>query len=255
MKRQKKRSPIKEKVLRNPGQSLDEERQRILDEEISSYFWAAIVFILFTGVEWYRWWRDYPYQPVPYTIFTFAALAFVAYRLRKSIGKLRTLKLGLDGEKAVGQYLDLLRRDGHRIFHDIVGDGFNVDHVIISPRGIFAVETKTYGKPADEKAVIRVEGERVLVDGWEPDRDPIKQVVALADWLQEVLNESTGKRFAVRGILLYPGWWVDGRPQNKRVWVLNPKALPKFLENEPEALSEADTSLVTYHLSRYIRSR
>jgi hypothetical protein len=46
----------------------------------------------------------------------------------------------------VGQYLETLRARGYRVLHDLIGDGFNVDHALIGPDSIFTVETKTYHK-------------------------------------------------------------------------------------------------------------
>jgi hypothetical protein len=53
---------------------------------------------------------------------------------------------------------------------------------------------------------------------------------------------------------LYPGWFVRSAGPNPSVWVLEPKALPAFLESEEETLSAADIKLVTFHLSRFIRT-
>jgi hypothetical protein len=36
--------------------------------------------------------------------------------------------------------------------------------------------------------------------------------------------------------------------------VLNPRALPAFIEHEPESVSEEDVELAAHHLSRYIRT-
>jgi len=41
---------------------------------------------------------------------------------------------------------------------------------------------------------------------------------------------------------------------DREVWVLNPKALPTFIENEPVVLAQEDVMLATYHLSRHIRT-
>jgi hypothetical protein len=49
---------------------------------------------------------------------------------------------------------------------------------------------------------------------------------------------------------------IQCRPEHSitpEIWVLNPKALPTFISNEPDALSYADQHLVTYSLSRFIR--
>jgi hypothetical protein len=38
------------------------------------------------------------------------------------------------------------------------------------------------------------------------------------------------------------------------VWVLEPKALPAFIEQERAQSAPADVSLAAYHLSRYVRT-
>lgn len=46
--------------------------------------------------------------------------------------KSKQLKLARDGEKIVGQYLDDLKEKGNCVLHDIIGENFNVDHVVLS---------------------------------------------------------------------------------------------------------------------------
>ena len=43
------------------------------------------------------------------------------------------------------------------------------------------------------------------------------------------------------------------QPKGAEVWVLNPKALPAFLEHEHTIMSPEDVHLVCYHLSRSVR--
>ena len=80
-----------------------------------------------------------------------AAAAFVAYRirllLRQSV-RMDRLRLGLDAELAVGQELDQLMRQGAAVFHDFPADKFNIDHIVISRGGVFAIET---GPPEAER--------------------------------------------------------------------------------------------------------
>jgi len=54
---------------------------------------------------------------------------------------------GYDAELSVGQELNQLMRQGAVVFHDLPADGFNIDHVLISALGVFAIETKEYTKP------------------------------------------------------------------------------------------------------------
>lgn len=88
------------------------------------------------------------------------------------------LRLGMEGEKYVGQSLEALRRQECQGFHDLLGDGFNIDHVVVAPQGVFVIETKTRSKPARGPVTIDFDGERVLVNGFAPDRDPVPKFAA-----------------------------------------------------------------------------
>jgi hypothetical protein len=199
----------------------------------------------------------HPHPPAPwlYSILCFIGIGYAGVKFWRNWPRLRALKQGRDGEKAVGQFLERLRAQGYQVFHDIIGEGFNVDHVLIGPAGVFSIETKTRGKPRRGDAKISFDGERLLVAGFEPDRDPIVQAKAQAAWLRQLLAESTGRQFVVRAVILFPGWFVDQSSKSLRdLWVLEPKALPAFLEREPPVLSAEDVKLATFHLSRFIRA-
>ena len=131
---------------------------------------------------------------------------------------------------------------------------FNIDHVVISPNGIYLIETKTYSKPAKKESKISFDSDNVFVDRRVVDRQPIRQAKALSKWLQELLQKSTGEKFFIQPVILFPGWFVEPMKKGQEVWILNPKALPTFIANEPVRLKETDVHLVTFHLSRYIRT-
>lgn len=100
------------------------------------------------------------------------------------------------------------------------------------------------------------DGETLLVAGREPDRNPAIQARAQSSWLQRLLAESTGKAFPVRPVVLFPGWFIeDSRASRRDLWVLEPKALPAFLQQEKAVASMEDVKLAAYHLSRYIREQ
>ena len=248
------RSPLKAPALRNPGQSLDEEIRRLLVEDFTYYLFMVGIFFVIFLTECIRWLNNSPPSPILYTL---VAAPVIIYAGRKAFlikREIRNLELGREGEKAVGQYLDKLRAEGYQIFHDIVADGFNLDHVLVGPSGVYAIETKTITKPPNGKAVVEYDGDKVTVAGFEPDRDPVQQVKASARWLQELIEESTGKKFKVRPVILYPGWYITNNSKGCEVWVLNPKALPAFLKNENTVMNTDDVHLVSYHLSRYVRA-
>jgi len=249
-----KRSPLKDRPLRNPGQSLDEQRQDLVNDYMLWPMVFAVTMILFAAWEWLRYYRPQAPSPVIFTMSAIATVIFAAYRVYNALPRLHALKLGRDGEKAVGQFLESLRERGYRVFHDVVGGHFNLDHVLIGPAGVFTVETKTHSKPGGDVRVT-FDGETIRIDGFEPDRDPVVQAKAQASWLRELLGESTGRKFEVRSVIVYPGWYVDeGSAKQGVVRVLAPKRLPAFLDHEPRRLSQEDIHLASFHLSRFVRT-
>jgi len=254
--KEEKRSPLTSKPLRNPGQSLDRQVADFLDDRIMLPFLAVILIWIMAGLEWYRYFVPQSPRPGLFTVMAGVVTVYVAWDLTRMFRRYKALKLGRDGERVVGQFLERLREDGCHVFHDIPCDKFNIDHVVIGPKGVFIVETKTISKPVRGESKITFDGKRVLLRGMEPDRDPIVQAKAEAGWLRNFLFESAGRTVSVRPIVTFPGWYVDPPPKGVQydVWVLNTKAIPAFIENERETLTPEDVKLLSYHLSRYVRT-
>lgn len=191
-------SPLRAKPLRNPGDSIDKEIQGLSEDKLLEAFLFASGFSLIALWEWVGYLTHSPRRPVLFTCVALFACVVAAWRVWQIRGRVKQLRLGRDGERCVGQFLERLRDGGGQVFHDIPAPGFNLDHVIISPHGIYAVETKTFSKPSS-RAAITVEGDSLLVAGRRPDRNPIEQVMSAARWLADLLETTTGKRFPVRG--------------------------------------------------------
>lgn len=250
------RSPLKDKPLRNPGQSVREQRLDLVYDKMLGPMLVAALALVWAAVELLR--HFFPSPPNPWTAAAIAlfAIFYAAWQFRKHWPQVRNLRLAEDGEKAVGQLLDGLRVSGYAVFHDVVGEGFNVDHVLIGPAGVFSIETKTWRKPAKGGPEISFDGETLRAANWEPDRNPVIQAKAQASWLRGLLAESTGKTLPVRPVVVFPGWYVkDSRSSRKDLWVLEPKALAAFLANEPGIMSVEDAKLAAFHLSRFIREQ
>jgi len=195
------RSPLKSWPLRNPGQSLDEQ----IHDLISDYALGPAVFALFlvllAALEWIEYAQAIPPKPVLYSVPAVVALGYAVFRFFPVRREVRALRLGRDGEKDVGQKLEVLRKKGYEILHDIIGNGFNLDHVLIGPAGIFTVETKTHSKLVKGNPSILFDGDKIIVGGLEPERNPVVQAKAQASWLRELLAESTGRKFEVRPVI------------------------------------------------------
>lgn len=250
------KSPLKSKPVRTPGQSLDEQRRELFDDYLLLPAFLVAGVLMVCIVQWHALLTGQPPQPWLWTAALVLAIGFVIYRFLKILPVVRKLRQGADGERAVGQYLEGLREQGYKVFHDIVADGFNLDHVAIGPGGVFTIETKTWSKPVRGESVIHFNGSEIKVLEGPADRRPVIQAKAQAAWLKALLEESTGVAPEVRPVVVFPGWYIkDSASARAKIWVLNPKALPKFLIKATPRLDAETVNLLSYHLSRYIRAQ
>ncbi len=250
-------SPLRRRPLHVPGQSLDNTINQMWDDRGVIYAMAMASFPALAAYEWIRFLSDAPPHP---WFATLVAAVVVAYsivgvlRLRKQT---RLLRMGRDAERIVAEALEPLREQACRIFHDVVGDRFNVDHIVVSTRGVFVIETKAVSKPRArrDQPTVKVEGGRITAGGADLGSRPLEQAKANARWVRDLLKESINRSLPVRPCLVFPGWFVEPMPKDEReVWVLSPEGLAGFIRNEPAHMREEDLHLAASHLALYIRS-
>ena len=164
-----KRSPLKAKPLHYPGQSINVKIEDLWTS-LTTYFFVAAACISMMIITWIYYYSPIRQNPSVATVLIILLVAFCIYKSIRIFKEIRQLKLALDGELAVGQFLELKRNQGAQVFHDIIGEGFNIDHVVIDPNGIFTIETKTHSKPAKGQAIISIKDGRLLANGMLIDR-------------------------------------------------------------------------------------
>lgn len=249
------KSPLKDNPLRTPGQSLDEAIQKVLDEDVISFLLFPFLLLMFTVWNWLLWYQVVKLpNPILMTILVIGVSIYSFFKILRVRKKLRALRLGRDGERAVGQALDALKRKGYRVFHDLIGGEFNLDHVIVNEHGIFSIETKTYSKPRKGECKIIYSDDGISINGYKPEKKILIQVEAQKKWLEKQVVKLTGIKLTVKPVVVFPGWYVENRSKRNDVWVLEPKALPTFIGNSPKTLTEENVRLISNHLSRYIRT-
>jgi len=253
---QKTKSPIKNLPVHVSGQSLDKQIQRVWDDKIMEPLVIAFMLCVLAFMEWYRLLMHISKpMPILYTLMALFGIWWAYRKIRKAKLDVNNMELGLTGERAVGQHLEeTLAQHKYHVLQDIPGDGFNLDHVIVGPTGVFCVETKTRSKPATGNPTVQYDGKTIKVNGMLPERDPVIQAKAEARWLHDTLEASTGKKFNVQPIVLFPGWFVEPGPAHAEVWVLNDKAAPAFIQNAKDNIPPDDIALIVFHLKRYIIS-
>ena len=165
--------------------------------------------------------------------------------------------LGYRGERAVGEHLNRLMLNGCRVFHDfpLNGNG-NLDHIVVAPSGVYAIETKTRSKRSrlKENHKIIYDGERLEFPDW-IGSDDLTQAHNQADQLRRVLTNSLKNPIDVKPILTFPGWFVElaTKPPHE-VQVLNHKQIHSAIFETKRILSLYDIEKISAHLDRKCRT-
>lgn len=223
------RLPFGEKLLRPAGESL---RRRIeeLDERLDGMIVLTMIspFIvavtLLSGPKLSK-------AAYGVVVATWAgAFAWQGVRLIRLARDKRNHRLGFHGERAVAEELNQLMLQGCRVFHDVPMEPYgNIDHVIVAPSGVYAVETKTRRKRKAPAGTRQREYE-VIYDGkalhfpHTSDSHGLAQARQQADRLRAFLTKAVGEPVGVLPILTLPGWLVTSRV-NGELKALNPKMI------------------------------
>lgn len=148
---------------------------------------------------------------------------------------------GIAAERATAQELAPLIAKGCAVYHDIPGDKFNLDHVVIGPGKVFMVEAKSRRKPSGrgaEKAQVRFDGAALHFPGWRESK-MLGQTRHQARWLAEYLHKKTGDRIRVEPVLALPGWYVTCTVPNTDMHVINPKMHNFMADADEQPLSDS----------------
>ena len=220
---------------------------------------VPIFLMIWAGYEWGRYLHPTPPMPWIATACACVVTAVCIPKILKLSRQVKSLNRGIEGEKSVGQFLEQFRVNGYEVFHDIPGDSIkgekhNIDHVMIGPGGVFTVETKYAQKPSKGQCIIEKEGDALRINGMEPSRNPIIQSKAQGKELARILEASTGQKYAVQPIVVYPGWYIQNKTPDTSVLVLNEKMIAHALSNSNVSLAPDKIHLAAYHLSRHILS-
>jgi len=145
------RSPFTENFFRGPGESLNRQIAKINDEIIIHFVWMITIPLMLYA--YYISLLHFGTSKPSTTILVLTIIlgigltVYCLTNLLKHLNLRRSYQLGYEGEIAVGQELNQLMLDGYRVYHDFPADKFNIDHIVVGPPGVFAVETKARSKP------------------------------------------------------------------------------------------------------------
>jgi len=254
------RLPFTQLLLRSPGQSLLKKID-FLNEDITAhvvYLFLTPIFVYATYISHLYFNKKAPSLLVLVLLgaFLLGLIVYSLYKLTGLLSQRRVMRLGYDGEVAVGQELNQLLRDGYHVYHDFFADKFNIDHIVVGKKGVFAVETKARSKPnsdrRNEDATVEYNGRVLHFPKW-TDTETIDQAERQSSWLSKWLGSAIGEPVAARGIVALPGWYVK-RTSPNGIPVVNPKQFSSlFTHIQSRELSEETIKRIVHQLDQKCR--
>ena len=251
-KRKKPRSPFTQNLLGCPGQSLLYKLDGI-NADLMVYLASALmiplaIYALHISISYFGDARE---TDLRIGITGCVALGFFilsAYKVIKLHHEKRVVRLEYESKLVVGQALEQLRRDGFHVYHDFPTDTFNIDHIVVGSKGVFAVATKARFNPNPknrvEDATVEYDG-RMLYFPKGDDDATIEQAQSQASWLSNWLGQAMGEPLAVRAIVALPGWFIK-RTSSEGIPVANPKQFASLFEHiNPRSLSDPMITRIT----------
>lgn len=177
---------------------------------------------------------------------TGAYLVGADYMGKRSLGFLREGLVdskGISAEREVAEFLNSLPPT-YFVIHGLRTRKGDVDHVLVCPKGIFAIETKSY------TGSVNVGNGEITKNGRPFEKDPIVQARAGAWEVQEKASKP-GKPFNVDPVIIFPSAArVRIQEKVRGVRVVSIRYFPKLIERLPVRLSNIDAVLIYRRLMK-----
>jgi hypothetical protein len=171
------------------------------------------------------------------------------------VPQFRKLNRGEAGEMKVGEILDELKPSGYKPIHGITRNGFDIDHVVVGPAGVFVIETKFrsgYG------TINFRNGEGLFVNGAPDisDRDPVAQAKGNAAEVRKLIKEHCNFNVWPTAVVVFVGEWkVKETWQTTDARVITADRLLRYFESQDQpSLTRAEIRLIHSHLDRCARN-
>ncbi len=255
----KRRSPLTQMLLRGPGESLktaiDDLNDDLLINMVMLPTVALLLYAMHISQSYFLGIEETTVRTVLAVLIGMGSIGYLLNSILKQLARVSKLRQSFEGEVAVAQELNQLMRMGAYVFHDVPAEGFNIDHVIVLPSGVYAVETKSRMKPdrgGTEDAKVVFDGKRLNFPGWS-EIEPLEQATRQAKWLENWLSNAVGERVVVKAVLALPGWYVDRKARSDVVMISGKNATGTFSKLSHASLSEEMTKRIAHQLEQRCR--
>ena len=252
-------APTVEKCLPAPGDSCRKKIEELDDKLADLILYVVAVppaLLLWYLVVKHSFHIEFAGQWVPTALILSLFFLLLFCRYVVLVTRRDNYRLGFNGERLVGQELNRLMLDGCRVFHDFpLAKNWNLDHIVVAPSGVYAVETKMRRKGP---AASGQKSHEVFYDGQVLQFPRYRDAAALAQARDQSirLGQLLGEDLAgvpVRPVLTLPGWYVIAKSGGD-ILVLNPKMLDNaILGCGPAALSPEQIRKIARRIEQLCR--
>ena len=162
-----------------------------------------------------------------------AALVYILWSLTVGLRHVERFFKGARGEEKVSEILVTLP-DAYHVFNDFTVGRSHIDHVVVGPGGVFAIETKFWsGK-------ITVEDGHVLLDGQLPDRSPLAQAAREASLVKSALAKAGWQGVVTPVLAFASNTFTAHRANLKGTIVMNASELKTSFETDRVVIPPAE---------------
>ncbi|MEY2479213.1 MAG: hypothetical protein QOI04_140 [Verrucomicrobiota bacterium] len=245
------RKPYSPSIRRRAGESLREKRENLIDDTLPPIVFLPFLFWFVYAVQQVQ--QSKHWVPHPYLWLSIAVIStgISAMWFRRLLPIARRLNRGERGELHVGDALEDLRADGYKPIHDIVAGKFNIDHVLVGPGGVFAIETKFRSGTGE---ITFRDGDGLFVGGFSEEKDCLKQARGNARAVSEMIANNCGRREWVTPLVVFVGdWRVKDEWRSTATRVFTPDRLARYIRNQQPQLKKSEIDLIASHLERSTR--
>lgn len=240
------------KVRRLAGQSIRDQKEALTDDRLIPLYFTCVFAWLLWGWEEFKAHSHQPPSPRILLLLAILVTGITAIALGRLHKRFRNLNRGEHGEIKVAEVLEELRSFGYRPFHAFSFPGYDIDHVVVGPAGVFVIETKFrsgYGE------IEFRDGDGLFVGGRKEQDDPLKQARSNARDVNRLLKEYCSRYFWVTPLVVFVGnWKVKNNWQTTDARVFTPDRLLNYFEKLQPTLIKSEINLIVSHLDRSAKS-
>ena len=152
------------------------------------------------------------------------------------------------GEAQVAEILQQIRNKGFVAFHDLTGSDRKINHVVVGPSGIYAIETK---ERSGSGTIDHRTDEELIFAGRIKDVRPLRHARGAASSVQQRLHDELEDSYSVKPLVIFVGdWKICAHKSNLAVHVTTPDRLVQYFDEQPPELSGKEIDLISSHLQK-----